>query len=279
MLATLALALSLLSPVGPNPAAGLGPERPLPIAKPFLQRRHKFIVCAHRGDHTVAPENTLDAIEEAIKVGVDFVELDLRTSKDGVIVLMHDGTVNRTTTGAGKVSDLTFAELRALKIKGARRETELVPTFEEALALTRGKVRIYMDIKAVTPEQVLPLLKKHRMERNVIAYTYGADHRDVWRKGAPKIPLISDISDMKSPAQIETEFKLSPFAITDGNAFEYTSLFIETWHKLGVVVVPDIQNPAEGPEQWQPLIDAGVDGFQTDHPGKLVDYLKSKGIR
>ena len=260
-------------------SVGLSQERPNDITKPFLIHKHRFVVCAHRGDHTAAPENTLDSLEESIKDDVDYVELDLRLSKDGVIVIMHDGKVDRTTDGKGAVADLTLAELRALHIKNARRENEQVPTFEEYLQKARGKVRLYMDIKAVHPAQVLPLLRKHHMEKDVIAYVYGPLQRDEWRKQAPSIPLISDLSQMKSTDQIAIDWRKSPFAITDGGAFEYTTEFVTQWHALGVCVVPDIQNPMEGPDQWQRIIDMGVDGFQSDHPGALIAYLKEKGIR
>ncbi|MHA4810654.1 glycerophosphodiester phosphodiesterase [Flavitalea flava] len=76
------------------------------------ESRHKFIVIAHRGDNTEAPENTLAAVENGIKNGVDFVEIDLRTTKDCVLVIMHDETVDRMTNGKGRISDLTYAEVR-----------------------------------------------------------------------------------------------------------------------------------------------------------------------
>ena len=263
---------------------GSGLDRPLPFARPFLLKHHHFIVCAHRGDHTASPENSLEAIEAAIKDDVDFVELDLRTTKDGQIVLMHDDTIDRMTNGVGKVRDLTFDWIRDLRLKGSQKdslgnEAGKVPTFEEALEVAKGRVQIYMDIKDVTPAQVLPLLRKHGMERRVIAYVYDARQRDAWHAEAPRIPLISDLGGMKDVAQIESDWTASRFAITDGSALHYKPEFVDQWHKLGVAVVPDIQNPGESPRQWKPFIDMGVDGFQTDHPGQLVAYLTELGIR
>jgi len=271
MLTTL-IALCSIAPLGPV-------ERPLPFMARYLRPGHHFVVCAHRGDHVLAPENTLDAFEEAARNDVDFMEIDLRTSKDGEIVVMHDDTVDRMTDGTGKVADLTLPELKALKFKKARRDGEKVPTFDEVLKKIHGKINIYMDIKAVHPAQILPLLKKYKMEANVIAYVYSAEQRDEWRTGAPNIPLISDLRAMASPEQIEEDWKKSPFAITDGSARAYKPELIEKWHALGVGVVPDIQNPAEAPSQWKPMIDMGVDGLQTDHPEQLIAYLKELGIR
>ncbi|HDI31391.1 MAG TPA: glycerophosphodiester phosphodiesterase, partial [Thermofilum sp.] len=88
-----------------------------------------MIVIGHRGMRFVEPENTLRAIERALRCGVDAVEVDVRMTKDGRLVLMHDETVDRTTDGEGRVRDLTFNEIRRLDAgKGER-----VPTLEEVL--------------------------------------------------------------------------------------------------------------------------------------------------
>ena len=83
---------------------------------------HKSIlVVAHRGAHKTVPENTLASLEKAIELGVDYVELDVRRTKDGVLVLLHDASVNRMTNGKGKIEDLTFDEIHKLNIRGGRR--------------------------------------------------------------------------------------------------------------------------------------------------------------
>ena len=257
--------------------AGAKPEV-FPQAKPFLRRGHHFIVCAHRGDHNIAPENSIDAYLRAAKEGADYGEADLRMTKDGVMVLMHDDTVDRTTDGHGRVQDLTFEQIRALHFKNPSVPDQKVPTFEELLDAVRGKMGIYMDIKAVHPKDVLPLLKKHRMEKQVIAYLYGPAHRAEWIKDAPEIPIISD-NNMKSVDQIEAEWKPTPFAITDGGFRGYTLEFVQKFHTMGVVVVPDIQGRDENEAKWQPMLDMGVDGLQTDHPAELIAFLKSKKLR
>jgi glycerophosphoryl diester phosphodiesterase len=86
------------------------------LQAPIPKSKNGFVVIAHRGNHVEAQENTLAAFQNAIKVGADYVEIDLRTSKDSQLVIMHDGTVNRMTDGIGKVSDLTWAELQQLKV-------------------------------------------------------------------------------------------------------------------------------------------------------------------
>ncbi|MDR3691119.1 MAG: glycerophosphodiester phosphodiesterase family protein [Fimbriimonas sp.] len=244
----------------------------------MLMDHHKFTVVAHRANHVHAPENSLQGIRDAIKVGADYVELDLMTTKDVEIVMMHDDKVDRTTDGHGAVRDLALTEIRALHFKFHQDHPEPVPTLDEVLNTVGRKVRIYMDIKAVTPAQVLPYLQRHRTSDHVIAYCYGPNHVEQWRSGAPKIPVISDF-DLRTPDQIEAQWKAHPFAIFDGPARDLSVDAITTLHRLHVLVWPDIQSSAEGPESWQKYIDMGVDGFQTDHPEALVQFLRTKGIR
>src|ERR1035441_8876449 len=93
-------------------------------------------VIAHRGEHLQNPENSLNAIEGAIAAGADYVELDVRTTRDGHLILMHDDTVDRTTSGHGKVSQLSLAEIEHLELKPAAdtgSASAKVPSFEHAL--------------------------------------------------------------------------------------------------------------------------------------------------
>src|ERR1041385_990455 len=90
---------------------------------PVPTARHKFIVICHRGDHVIYPENTLAAYAEAIKNGADYVEIDLRTTKDSALVSMHDGTVNRMTNAKGNVKDMTLAEAEIEQLQVESRDS------------------------------------------------------------------------------------------------------------------------------------------------------------
>lgn len=80
--------------------------------KLFDQNSKQVLVAAHRGDWRYAPENSMAAIENAIKMGVDIVEIDIQKTKDGKLILMHDGTLDRTTTGKGKIADWTLDSIK-----------------------------------------------------------------------------------------------------------------------------------------------------------------------
>src|SRR5580698_10070947 len=101
----------------------------------------QIAVIAHRGEHLNHAENTVPAIESAIALGADYVELDVRTTKDGKLVLMHDKTVERTTLGQGNVEDMTAAQIMALPLRGY---PSRIPSLEEALDAARGRIRVYV---------------------------------------------------------------------------------------------------------------------------------------
>ena len=110
------------------------------------------LVIAHRGDSAHRPENTLASFVSALEVGADIVELDVQLSADGHVVVLHDGTVDRTTDGHGSVSELSLAELRRLSAGFPERfgdayRDERIPTLAETLALLKGRARVLIEIK------------------------------------------------------------------------------------------------------------------------------------
>jgi glycerophosphoryl diester phosphodiesterase len=108
-------------------------------------------ICAHRGAKDTHPENTLAAFREAIRLGAHMIELDASPSKDGELVVMHDLTVDRTTDGSGKISELTLAELKSLDAGGWKHpifKGERIPTLAEALAIMPRNIWINVHLKA-----------------------------------------------------------------------------------------------------------------------------------
>ena len=104
-------------------------------------------VAAHRADYVFAPENSIQALENAIYFGADLIETDVRLTKDGHVIMMHDYTVDRMTNGTGRVSNLTLEEIKALRLKnnwGGATDYQ-VPTLEEFIQVAKGKVCLYLD--------------------------------------------------------------------------------------------------------------------------------------
>ncbi|WP_437918333.1 glycerophosphodiester phosphodiesterase family protein [Sphingobacterium sp. LRF_L2] len=165
-------------------------------------------VAAHRGAHIDYPENSIASIQEAIRLGVSIVEVDVRSTKDGVLVLMHDNTVDRTTTGKGKISELTFEEVQALSLRKEPHgeiSEHRIPTLNEVLLFCKGKCIIDLDFKEEKEEYIHPtfeLIEKVGMEDEVLFFLY--DHRDMERvhRINPSITLFPRARSMKDLHEI-----------------------------------------------------------------------------
>lgn len=133
-------------------------------------RTDKVLVVAHRGDWRFAPENSIAAIEHSISVGVDVVELDLQMTKDSVLIVMHDATLDRTTTGKGRINEWTLDSLRTLKLKNGCgiRTKHSIPTLEEALLAAKGKVLVNLDKADRYFDLVVPVLEKTGTAEQII---------------------------------------------------------------------------------------------------------------
>ncbi|WP_183556535.1 glycerophosphodiester phosphodiesterase family protein [Mucilaginibacter sp. SP1R1] len=250
---------------------------------PAPASKHQFIVAAHRGDHVIYPENTLAAYQEAIKNEADYVEIDLRTTKDGELVSMHDANVGRMTNGKGLIKDLTLDELEQLQVKSkdtASNETYRIPTFKQILQLCKSKINIYLDFKAADPAAAYRMIKQYGMEKQVLVYINSTNQFTGWRKAAPKMPLMLSLPDsVKNVAGMESFINKYHADILDGNYSQYTAGMVKFAAGKHIPVWPDIQSAGEGAADWDKALAVGLSGLQTDHPAALVRYLKEKGLR
>ena len=128
----------------------------------FARNGNSVIVVAHRGDWRNFPENSLEGIESAIQMGVDVVELDVQRTSDGVFILMHDQSLDRTTTGRGKIAETKWEQIAKLKLRnGCGVATDQkVPTLEQALLLCKDRVMINLDKADRYFDEIFPLLEK-----------------------------------------------------------------------------------------------------------------------
>ncbi|MES1216687.1 MAG: glycerophosphodiester phosphodiesterase family protein, partial [Bacteroidota bacterium] len=174
---------------------------------PLPKTKNGFVVISHRGNHVQVPENTVASIEEAIKAGADYAEIDLRTTKDGYLVICHDGTVDRTTNGKGKVKDLTLDEIKNLKITSKdKSDTKLyrVPEFSEILKACKKEINIYLDFKDASVEEAYRQIKDAGMEKYVVVYLNKESQYPEWRKTAPDMPLMTSVPEtVKTKGQLE----------------------------------------------------------------------------
>ena len=258
------------------------------------------IVVAHRGDWRNFPENSLEAIDNAIKMGVDIVELDVKRTKDGELILMHDRTLDRTTTGKGLVSENTLSDIRKLNLRNGCniRTIHKVPTLEEALLHAKGKIMINLDQADLYFDQIYELMKKTGTTKQIIMKgrkpvaevkkQFGSYLEDVIY-----MPIV-DLDVAGAEKQIEAFIKdMSPVAfellfVKDTNLIPKklaTTLngrsliwYNTLWDTMAGGHDDDmsLQNPDSG---YGYLIDTlGCRIIQTDRPAYLLDYLRKRKL-
>jgi glycerophosphoryl diester phosphodiesterase len=240
----------------------------------------RIIVIAHRGAHREAPENTLASLEQAIALGCDYVELDVRRTKDGALVIMHDSGVNRMTNGKGKIADLTLAEIRQLEVKsrhGSKWSGLRVPTFDEMLERAKGRMKIYVDHKQAPPAEVLAAINRHGMLHDVVVYNGNPQILREYKRLAPDVWIMPD--HPKDVARIEALCRdLKPETL-DGSVVEWTRSQVEAAHQNGAQVWVDNRSNLDNEAGIKQDVELGVDAIQTDDPATVLKVLKSMGLR
>jgi len=241
------------------------------------QTRH-VVAIAHRGEHLHHPENTMPAFEEAVRLGADYIEVDVRTTADGKLVLSHDATVDRCTNGTGEVAKMTFEQVRALDAgikKGPEFAGTKVPAFDEVLDYARGKINIYVDVKQVTAKELVAHIVDHGMAGHVVIYS-GRISKEIQELN-PQLKIMPESGSVAMVQRIVAE--LHPPVIAFG-AGDWKPEIIKLAKDSGAALYVDRQGgDTDNPESWQAAIDAGADGIQTDRPGELVAFLREKGYR
>lgn len=236
--------------------------------------KQKIVVISHRGEHLHHPENTLPAFQAAIEAGADFFEVDVRTTSDGKLVLMHDESVKRTTNGTGLVREMTFAQVRALdagsKFSSSFTGTR-VPTFDEALELAQGRIGVYVDTKDADPQLLIDAIHRHHMEDHVVIYGDPFFLHDV-EKLQPGLRVMPEAENAEVCGVLVEH--LHPKVIAFG-AEDFRPDVIACAKRADAKVYVDRMGATENPAGWQQAIDMGADGIQTDKPAELVEYLRT----
>lgn len=243
-------------------------------------RRPRLMVIAHRGDSTDFPENTIAAIEGGFALGCELVEVDVRLSRDGVPIVMHDERVDRTTNGKGLVADLTLAELKALDAgswKDSRFENERVPTLAEALQAANGKGKLLLDVAvggmgAAVAEVVRSL---GMSPRDVIVGTWDAVQRADF---AARVPGATILLSEGAPERWDDEYFAAQKA-QGVSVFEipnWSTEFIRAAHSHGMPVwVYTVNDEAT----MRRLIAAGADAIETDVPRLAIRLGRELEVR
>ncbi len=275
---------------------------PLPIDSLIgnLKNAHndQVIVVAHRGDWRNAPENSLQAIENCIAMGVDMVEIDIRETKDGQLILMHDETIDRTTTGTGKVKELTWAYLQTLYLRdGIGHEIHhKIPTLKEALELCKDNILVNLDKSYTIFNKCYEIIKQTGTENQVVikgaipydqvkkefgSYLDNVFFMPIVRLHQPDSrTVVDDYLSRLQPVAFEftvPQDTLKMIEYFDDIRQQGSSVWVNAlWphHNGG----HDDEKAALNPEIYDWFIENHIDIIQTDRPQLLLDYLRARNL-
>ncbi|HUS57011.1 MAG TPA: glycerophosphodiester phosphodiesterase [Planctomycetota bacterium] len=235
------------------------------------------LIIAHRGNVASAPENTLEAIREAIEIGSDCIEVDVRCTKDMIPVLMHDPAIGRTTNGRGNVAELTLEEIRGLEVN-SEQGGERIPTLEEAILEVRGKARLVAEVKVDCTEQIAELVNRMRVADGIFFSAFRLDLIQKLYRSMPSFDMVWLLDTQgwvgaQAAAAIETASE-SEVTIVAPSLQAITESSVCCAHEVGLQVWTWC---CEDEEQFRKALSLGVDAIITGNPGQLIDMVKSRG--
>jgi glycerophosphoryl diester phosphodiesterase len=236
---------------------------------------------AHRGASGTRPENTLISFRRAMEIGADVIELDTRATADGIAVIMHDATVDRTTNASGRAADLTLEQIKELDAGSwfaPEFAGERVPTLAEAVALTGDRVALSLELKETgVEEQAVAAIRSTANPRSFISSFHEECLRRV-RQLDPEMTLefiigIDPLSEDEIARLTERTRQLDARILAPSHR-GITPALVSAARMAGLTL---IGWTVDQPEQMQRLIDLGVDGITTNRPEVLKDLLQTKG--
>lgn len=218
----------------------------------------------HRGSYATI-ENSLSAIQEAIDKGFRFIEFDVRQTKDGVPIVMHDSSVNRTSNGKGRVRKMTFEQLRAVRLKSG----EQIPSLQEVIDLCKGKIDMWMHVKMFSGDiehRVWEIVKRNNIEHQIVLSSLSLRHLKYFRMQSEKVRInvLSFLPYFRtSHAKAIKAFSIQP-------RFRITTSFVQHMKKHRIKV---LTWPINTKSQLRHYLKKGVDMIMTGEE-ELLRHLK-----
>ncbi len=278
LVAIFGLLAILAEPAEPHPFFTTGPPRPW--------------VIAHQGGDGLWPGNTMFAFENAAELGVDVLETDMHSTADGVLVLMHDATVDRTTDGSGRINDMTLSELKELdaghdwtpddgQAYPFRDQGITIPTLDEVFTAFPDHL-FNIEIKQAEPSVADPFCQKireHGLADQVLVASFGQDALDEFRQVCPEVATSTGETDgikLLVLSKLLLEAVHSPRAQAVQAPEEryglrvLTPRTISASHNRGMEIHAWTINESD---DMQRLLDMGLDGLITDRPDRMLALL------
>jgi glycerophosphoryl diester phosphodiesterase len=246
------------------------------------------LVIAHRGASAYAPENTLSAIQKAVDLGADAVEIDVRMTKDGELVAIHDKSVSRTTNGKGAVNEYTLSEIKMLDAGSWFDESfknEKIPTLDEVLSIIDSSLTLIIEIKDDSRnlsrmiDKVIRTVRKNSPQKKIILKSFNTKVLERIRRFAPEIQLIY-VYGIRIP--------FLNFSIGTGISFQdLFTLNVDYLQPHSLLLSQDFVREAQangykiiawdvdGENKMKRMIRIGVDAIETGYPDLLLKLIQS----
>ncbi|WP_151736430.1 glycerophosphodiester phosphodiesterase ['Paenibacillus yunnanensis' Narsing Rao et al. 2020] len=259
--------------------------------KELIDPADRVYTIAHRGASGYAPENTMPAFELALGMKADSVELDIHLTKDGIPVVIHDDTVNRTTNGKGYVKNMTLQQIEQLDAGSWFNEAYpmfaresyagvRIPTLEQVFETFGKELHYVLEIKAPKPDRniesiINDLIIEYDLEDEVAIHSFSASSLRKFHKLNPDIPLYQLIWYDYTAARVSDSFlaDVKTYAVGIGPNFQSISAtYVAQVRKAGLKVIPYTVNYQVNMDKaylW------GVDGVYTNYPDRFLEVIET----
>jgi glycerophosphoryl diester phosphodiesterase len=239
------------------------------------------MISAHRGGPMPGyPENCVETFEHTLSIAPAILEVDIELTKDSVLILMHDQSLDRTTTGTGKVQSKSWEEIKGLKlVDNEGKNTEYkVPTLLDALEWTKGRTMLSLDIKRSVPfEMVVDMIEETGTESSVMVITYSAGAAKKIHRLNPDLLLsVSIRNEEELDRMLESGIPTENMVAFTGTRTKKKS-FYDKVHAQGITCILgtlgnlDKQAAARGNQFYQRYRELGIDIFATDRPEAVAE--------
>ncbi|MFW2382414.1 MAG: glycerophosphodiester phosphodiesterase, partial [Acidimicrobiales bacterium] len=255
---------------------------------------HRPLVFAHQGGEGLGPENTQIAFGESLEIGADVLDTDVHMTRDGVLVLIHDETVDRTSDGSGEVRDLSLSELRQLDF-GYSFTTDDGTTFPyrgtgqgiltvEEMFSEFADTRFGIEIKQTAieaPRKLCTIIQDFGYEDRVLISSSGQTNMDAFRESCPGVATSATSDEarwfyifqfIRLPGFYSPPFDSLQVPEYEGGTHVLTSSFVSAARSWNLPMIPWTIDELEDFDRI--IDDYDVDGINTNHPDRLVGYLE-----
>lgn len=251
-----------------------------------MGKGRKPLVIGHRGNSGNAPANTMEAIRQAIDIGVDMIEIDIRLTKDRVPVLIHNDTVDETTDGKGLVSEMSFDQIRKLDAgswKDIKYKGEKIPSLMEVLDYSKGKIYLSIDLKdeSAIPEMIKAIQSADMVDNVVICGCVESQAKAIWQIDENLSVLLNTDPDLDRLAKMDDKSEFikeyirrackERFPVLNVNYKFVTDELIYKAHLRGLSVWTWTVDKEEDITR---LIEMGVDGMYSNYPERVMKALE-----